>query len=346
MQPLSYPPKPRPGDRVAVVSPSAGLPAIFPHVYELGLRRLREEFGLEPVEYPTTRVLGADPRDRARDLTAAFADPSITAVLATIGGDDQITVTPYLDDDVLRANPKPFLAYSDNTNLLNQLHRLGIVAYHGGSVMVHLGRPGAPHPLTFDSLRAALFTSGWYDLAPAPEWGDQPNDWRDPATLDSEPPMFPGEGWHWQGPERVVRGRTWGGNLEILHWLLAAGRVAPNAELAGSVLLVETSEELPSATEVYRMLRNMGERGLLAGFPAVLVGRAKAWDFARPHTVEQRRAYVAEQRAAVTRALAEYAPDAVVVFDLDIGHTDPQLIVPYGGEVEVDAAARRIRVRY
>jgi muramoyltetrapeptide carboxypeptidase LdcA involved in peptidoglycan recycling len=72
-------------------------------VYELGLRRLREEFGLEPVEYPTTRVLGADPRDRARDLTAAFADPSITAVLATIGGDDQITVTPYLDDDVRRS---------------------------------------------------------------------------------------------------------------------------------------------------------------------------------------------------------------------------------------------------
>jgi muramoyltetrapeptide carboxypeptidase LdcA involved in peptidoglycan recycling len=48
----NYPPKPRPGDRVAVVSPSAGLPGLFPHVYELGLRRLREEFGLEPVEYP------------------------------------------------------------------------------------------------------------------------------------------------------------------------------------------------------------------------------------------------------------------------------------------------------
>jgi hypothetical protein len=36
-----YPPKPRPGDRVAIVSPSAGLPEIFPAPYELGLRRLR-----------------------------------------------------------------------------------------------------------------------------------------------------------------------------------------------------------------------------------------------------------------------------------------------------------------
>ncbi|MET8306546.1 S66 peptidase family protein [Micromonospora sp. NPDC005173] len=341
-----YPTKPKPGDRVAVVSPSAGLPALFPHVYELGLRRLREDFGLDPVEYPTTRVMGADPRDRACDLTAAFADPTITAVLATVGGEDLITVTPHLDDDVLRANPKPYFGYSDNTNVLNHLYGLGIVGYHGGSVLVHLGRPGAPHPLTFDSLRAALFTTGWYDLAPATEWGDEPGDWRDPATLADEPVMFPGEGWHWQGPSSVVRGRTWGGNLEVLHWLLAADRVPSATALAGSVLLIETSQELPSDTEVYRILRNLGERGLLAGFPAVLVGRAKAWDFDRPHTLDQRRAYAAAQRAAVTRACAEYAPDSVLVFDVDFGHADPQLIIPYGGEVLVDAVERRISVRY
>ncbi|MFD0785254.1 S66 peptidase family protein [Micromonospora azadirachtae] len=346
MPPLRYPPKPKPGDRVAVVSPSAGLPAIFPHVYELGLRRLREEFGLEPVEYPTTRMAGADPRDRARDVTAAFADPSITAVLATVGGDDLITVTPHLDDEVLRANPKPYFGYSDNTNILNHLYRLGMVAYHGGSVLVHLGRSGAPHRLTFDSLRAALFTSGWYELTPATEWGDEPRDWRDPATLTELPVMFPGEGWRWQGPERVVQGSSWGGNLEILHWLLATDRVPSAAELAGSVLIMETSEELPSDTEVFRIVRNMGERGLLGAFPAIVVGRPKAWEFDKPHTLEQRIAWGEAQRSAVTRALAAYNPDAVVVFDVDLGHTDPQLIVPYGGEMRIDAGRRRIGVRY
>ncbi|MGN9807993.1 S66 family peptidase [Micromonospora sp. BQ11] len=346
MTSLRYPPKPKPGDRVAVVSPSAGLPALFPHVHELGLRRLREEFGLEPVEYPTTRVLGADPRDRARDLTAAFADPSVTAVLATVGGDDLITVTPYLDDEVLRANPKPYFGYSDNTNVLNHLHRLGMVSYHGGSVLVHLGRPGRLDPLTADSLRAALFTTGWYDLTPATEWGDQPNDWNDPASLAHEPPMVPGSGWRWQGPATLVEGPAWGGNLEVLNWLLAADRVAPVADLAGSVFVLETSEELPSATEVFRILRNLGERGLLGTFPAVLVGRAKAWNFDRPLSPAEKEVYVAEQRDAVTRALAAYHPDAVVVFDVDLGHTDPQLIVPYGGDVRVDAVARRISVRY
>jgi muramoyltetrapeptide carboxypeptidase LdcA involved in peptidoglycan recycling len=81
-----YPPKPGPGDAVAVVSPSAGLPGRFPLPFELGLLRLRDEFGLVPVEYPTTRVMGAPPANRARDLHAAFAEPSIKAVIASIGG--------------------------------------------------------------------------------------------------------------------------------------------------------------------------------------------------------------------------------------------------------------------
>jgi hypothetical protein len=38
------------GDRIAVISPSSGLAGVLPLPYELGLKRLREEFALEPVE--------------------------------------------------------------------------------------------------------------------------------------------------------------------------------------------------------------------------------------------------------------------------------------------------------
>jgi muramoyltetrapeptide carboxypeptidase LdcA involved in peptidoglycan recycling len=83
---FTYPEKPRPGDRAAVLSPSAGLPAVFPAVYEQGLRRIREVFGLVPVEYPTTRKMDAPPKERARDVHAAFADPTVKAVFCSIGG--------------------------------------------------------------------------------------------------------------------------------------------------------------------------------------------------------------------------------------------------------------------
>ncbi len=118
---LIAPRKAVPGDRVAVLSPSFAAPGASPAVHEQGLERLHALTGLVPVEYPTTRRLGASARERADDLNAAFADPGIRAVLATIGGEDQITVVPHLDPAPVRADPKPFLGYSDNTNLLNWL---------------------------------------------------------------------------------------------------------------------------------------------------------------------------------------------------------------------------------
>ncbi|WP_432136063.1 S66 family peptidase [Streptomyces sp. bgisy154] len=348
MRTPAYPPKPSPGDRVAVLSPSSGLPGLFPLPYELGLERLRGEYGLVPVEYPASRTMGSTPRQRADDLHAAFADPDIKAVFASIGGDDQITVLPLLDRELIRAHPKPFFGWSDNTNLLMFLHNTGIVGYHGGSVMVELGRPGAMHPQTAESLRAALFTPGPYELRPAERWNDVDRDWAEPATFETEPPARPGTGWTWVNADRVVEGRSWGGCLEIVAWLLTADREIPRdpAEFDGGVLFLETSEELPSATEVFRTLRNMGERGLLGRFSALLMGRPKTWSFERPHSEREAARYAAAQRDAVLRALRDYAPDTMAVFDVDLGHTDPNLVMPYGGLVRVDGPARRITVTY
>ncbi|RZU51731.1 muramoyltetrapeptide carboxypeptidase LdcA involved in peptidoglycan recycling [Krasilnikovia cinnamomea] len=337
------PPKLSPGDRVAVVSPSFAAPAEFPDLHEQAMRRLRDDFGLEPVEYPTTRQLGAAPAERARDLMAAYADPGIRAVLATIGGDDQITVLPHLDPAPFQADPKPFFGYSDNTNLLIWLWHHGVAAYHGGSTMVHVARGAGPHPVSAGSLRAALFTPGDLEITPVEEFSDEELSWHDPASLTSSLPHVPSPGWVWHQPDRVVTAPTWGGNLEILHWQLAADRwIRPVDDYAGCVLLLETSEEMPPDTEVFRILRNAGERGLLAQFPAILVGTAKASSFSAPRPPEERARYRDEQREAVLRALRDYHPEAMVVFGVDFGHTDPQWILPYGGSVTVDGPARRI----
>ena len=43
--------------------------------------------------------------------------------------------------------------------------------------------------------------------------------------------------------------------------------------------------------------------------------------------------------------MAEYSLDVPVVLDADFGHTDPRLVMPHGGEVRIDPAARSV-VRY
>jgi muramoyltetrapeptide carboxypeptidase LdcA involved in peptidoglycan recycling len=344
---LTVPPKLKPGDRVAVVSPSYAAPARYPALHEQAMRRLREEFGLEPVEYPTTRRLDAPAADRAADLTAAYADPAVRAVLATIGGDDQITVLPHLDPAPFRADPKPFLGYSDNTNLLNWLWAHGVAGYHGGSTMVHLGRGAGLHPVSSGSLRAALFTAGDVEIHPVELFSEEEVDWADPAALTTSAPTVASPGRVWHRPETVVTGPSWGGNLEILHWNLAANRwIRPVADYAGCVLLLETSEEMPGAEEVFRMLRNMGERGLLQQFPAVLVATAKATSLSERRPPEERQAYRDAQRAAVLRALDDYHPAAMAVFGVDFGHTDPQWVLPYGGRITVDGPARRVVAHY
>jgi muramoyltetrapeptide carboxypeptidase LdcA involved in peptidoglycan recycling len=341
-----YPPKPRPGDRIAVLSPSSGSPAEFPAVFDLGLRRLRA-LGLEPVEYPTTRQLDASPQDRARDVHAAVSDPDIGAVIASLGGEDQIRVLRHLDADLLRERPLPFVGFSDNTNLHIFLWNLGLVSYHGAAVMVELARGGRMNPLTAASLRAALFTHDEFELTPAEEYNDVDRSWEDVSNLESEPAMLPASGWTWHGPETVASGPAWGGCLEIIDFQLRVGRyLLDPAAYAGAVLFIETSEELPSATYVYRVLMGLGERGMLEQFAAVLVGRPKAWSFEQPNGPKDKQRFADEQAAAVLRALGEYNPSAPVVMGLDIGHTDPQQVIPNGGTVTVDAVRHKVVVQY
>ncbi|HKF85429.1 MAG TPA: LD-carboxypeptidase, partial [Candidatus Limnocylindrales bacterium] len=124
----------RPGDVVVAVSPSWGGPAAFPHVFEAGLDVLRS-WDLEVREARTVRwspgALAADPAARAADCNAAFADPEVRAVFASIGGDDSIRLLPYLDRAVIAADPKIVMGYSDTTVLLSAVRRAGVVAFHG-----------------------------------------------------------------------------------------------------------------------------------------------------------------------------------------------------------------------
>jgi muramoyltetrapeptide carboxypeptidase LdcA involved in peptidoglycan recycling len=344
---MRTPPKLRTGDHVAIVAPSWAGAGVYPDVHEIGLRVLRDELGLVPVEYPTTRQVGASAKQRADDLNTAFADPDIKAVMAVIGGDDQITVLPHLDADTIAANPKAYFGYSDNTNILNYLWNLGIVSYHGGSTLVHLARPGGVHPVSLTSLRYALFDHETVEIAPVSQFTDLQPVWDDLSTLEKALTTTREPGWHWHRATKVVTAPTWGGNLEILHWNLAADRwILPVESYEGCVLILETSEEMPPAEEVFRILRNFGERGLLAQFPAVVFAKAKAWHTHAPLNDSERAAFRADQEAAVLAALDIYNREAVFVYGPDFGHTDPQYVLPFGGVMTVDGPAHAISVQY
>jgi muramoyltetrapeptide carboxypeptidase LdcA involved in peptidoglycan recycling len=330
---------------VAVLSPSWAAPAHFPEVHDQAMRRIRDDLGLEPVEYPTARTQGS-PAERARDLNAAFADPDIRAVMATIGGDDQITLLRHLDPGPVRKDPKPFVGYSDNTNVLNWLWFHGVAGIHGGSTQVHLGPGPRVDEEHLASLRAALY-GGSVDLRPVARTRDIGWKWEDPRALTDAAPDEAAEPWTWSGPPRAVAGQTWGGCLAIVHWNLAAGRwIHPAEEYAGCVLLLEPDEERPSPEAVYRMLRNLGERGLLEVCPALVWGRPPVSDFEFQPSAKEAARTRSKYREMVLRAVSEYHPDMVVVLDVDFGHTSPQWVLPYGGRLTVDGERQVITAHF
>jgi len=344
------PPPVEPGDEVAILSPSSNL-AEFPYVYEQGLERLRDRFGLEPVEYPTARKdsewLYDHPERRARDVMDAFADPEVSAAIATIGGNDQIRILEHLDPSVLRENPTRFFGWSDNTVLSLYLFELGIVSFSGGSLLAEYAMNGEMFDYDVEYLERALFEDSVGEIRPAERFTDEPNGYGEgPSALETPRETRPNPGWRWENGDEAVEGRVWGGCWGIVDQWFLHDQYVPDADrLEGTVLAVETSEERPNPGGIAGQLRALGERGLLERFDGFLVGRATATSHVEAPPVEERDAYRERQREVWTDLLAEYNPDAPVVLDVDFGHTYPGVPVPIGGTVRIDPDEGRIVFR-
>lgn len=335
-----------PDDQVAVISPSSGLAGVFPWVQDLGIQRLSDIYKLKAKEYPTTRMVDASLIQRAEDIMKAFADPKNKAVIATIGGDDQIKLLKYLNPDVLRANPKPFFGYSDNTHLHNYLWNLGIPSYYGGSILTQYGMHGAMYDETIASLRHAFFEQGTFELKPNSVFNDHGLDWKNKKALTAFRETEENEGYYWDGSSKGT-GILWGGCVESLVVQMAAGIYLPaDNDLQNTILIIETSETIPEPWVVEYLLTGFGERGWFDKFSGVLVGRPKAWEFDKQLTPEGKLAYRKEQRHVVIDVVRQYNTTIPIVQNLDFGHTDPQIIMPLGQEVHIDPAKRTISATY
>lgn len=334
------------GDKVAIVSPSFAAPGMFPAVYELGLQRLRDVFGLVPVEFPTTKKLGASAQERSKDLIDAFENKDIKAVIATIGGDDQVTYIKDLPSEPFVNNPKPFFGYSDNTHFMNFLWLNGISSYYGGSVMTQLAMQGNMDDYTIQHLKNAFFETGEREIRASDTFNDIGLDWGDESNLLKRRVQEKNEGWYWDG-DTNAQGVTWGGCLESIDKMFRHEIKIPSLDdFKNIVLITETSEEIPSSDYVLRMYKELGERGILERVQAVLVGRPKAWEFNNRQEQQARIEYRKQQREVIIKTVRAYNKNIPIIQNMDFGHTDPQVPLPYGAPCRIDGANKKIFVEF
>ena len=329
------PPALRRGDRVAVVTPSWGGPGAQPERYALGRRVLEETFGFDIVEMPHAlddlEVVARNPRARAADLNAAFADPSIRAVVASIGGEDSVRVLPHLDLDAIVANPKIYLGYSDSTSIHFGLRKAGVTSFYGPTVMAGFAENVAPFAYTLDAVRRTLFETAPVGIVEANRagWTDEHLEWGDPSLRNRRRTLKPSTGPRTLQGRGIVRGPLIGGCAEVLEMLKGTPWWPPLDIWHGAIFFYETSEEAPKPELVLRWLRNFGSQGILDVLSGIIVGR--------PCGVDPEK--LAAYDAAIVRALDEEGLiDLPVLANLDFGHTDPIFTLPYGIVAEIDCA--------
>lgn len=325
----------RPGDKVAVISLSWGGAGELPDRYAQGKKQLQAAFGLEVVETAhalrSAQWLYDNPRARAQDLMAAFTDPTIKAIISTIGGDDSCRLLRYVDVELIRQNPKIFLGFSDSTITHLLCWKAGFTSFYGTSLLVGFAENGGMFPYQVADLQRTLFspTPVGEVLPNQAGWTSELLDWSD-STLQNIPrTLVPSTGWNFLQGTKRVQGRLLGGCLEALESLKGTTFWPSADQWAGAILFFETSEIRPEPDYFRWWLRNYAQQGILQAAQGILVGRP------------DNNAYVQEYNAELRKVLAEEGlADLPVITEMDFGHTSPTFTLPYGVLAQIDCANR------
>lgn len=341
MDALSVPRPLRPGDRIGVTAPSAGVAGAAAARIDFCIGWLRGR-GYE-VEVGACMgragVTSGPASERAAELTRMLADPDIACVVPPWGGETAIDLVDLLDWDALAdAEPTWLVGFSDISTLLVPVTtRLGWATVHGDNLA------DTPYAVPDGLLH-------WLDLVSATPATQGPFTQRDSGLVtdwvrfDDDPRATEwtraGQGC-WEvlgsaGPDRAsvdVTGRLIGGCIETLVNLAGT----PYGDVRGwadgldepTIVYVEACED--DAVEICRNLHGLRLAGWFDRAAAVLVGRTCAPDH------EQM-----TQREAVVDALGRL--DVPIVVDLEIGHVPPHLPLVNGAlaRVVVDGDTREI----
>jgi muramoyltetrapeptide carboxypeptidase len=313
------------GEVVGIVSPSSPVAAACPRRFERGVAELeRRGFRVRVGEHARSRTgwTAGSAEDRAADLHAMFADPEVRGIVCTIGGYNANQLLELLDYDLIAANPKVFVGYSDITALHGAIHaRTGLATMIGPAVLPQLGEFGGVDAYTWSAFERVAMTAEPAGAFHAPEsWYPERLMWdeQDDRPRTAEP----------AAPWRTVRpGRAEGpivaGNVNTL-LLLQGTPWWPS--LDGALLCLEDDDEYGKPWMVERQLFQLRQLGVFERAAGLAYGRID------PGAGFESDAWIGEILLRATAGL-----DLPVAAGLDFSHTTPLLTLPWGVRARLDA---------
>jgi len=338
------PPALKPGDTIALLSPSSRLNDIFP------LRVSRATTAIEAIGFAVKKIYTAisptashheQIQHRVAELHSAFSDPQVTAIICTIGGLSSNELLPFVDWELITKNPKIFVGYSDITLLhLAMAKMTGLRTFYGPAAITQFGE--FPKPLDFtvqnflhvlrprienvvgEMPRSSQFTDEFGD------WGDEGSNPKT-RTLESNP------GWEWLRKGKC-EGRMTGGCLPSL-LQLAGTKYWP--EMQGKILLLENPEgerpDGPLPMELTRsMMGNLVNLGVFEQIVGLVVGRPTGYVGEELREYEKMMLDMCSGVAMEGERKGEKRGFPILA-GVNVGHTDPLLTVPLEALMKLDS---------
>ncbi|EPE94378.1 S66 peptidase family protein [Rhizobium grahamii] len=323
-----------PHPRIAIIAPSWGGIGSLPSRAARALAAL-STLGAEPVLMPHAASaadvarpwVSAGARERAADLHAAFADPSIDAVLCAIGGDHSAQLLPSIDMGVIAASPKPLCGYSDATVLLHAIHHeTGLVCFYGPSLLPQFGEIDGLDAEVIEHLCRTIVHG---DTAPGniPDIGWQADEPRELSDREHRPRRRRAA-----EPRRALRvghaiGRLMPACLPSLQHLIGTPW---QPRLAGTLLALDVPGEGYDIRRADADLTHLANAGVLTEIASLVLGRSDGWSATDVDRFDK----IAIELTAPTKI--------PVLAGIACSHASPMLTLPIGALAELDGLHLRI----
>lgn len=361
------------GDKAAVISLSSGMlgEEYCVHTQRRGAEILRQ-LGLEAVftenALKGTEFIKRHPEKRAADLKAAFLDDSIKCIITAIGGIDTFRTFPYLMEDeefkaAVHQHPKFFLGFSDTTHNHFMFHRFGLQTFYGQAFMCDIAElSGDMLPYSKAQFQSCFEAYHGRRITPSPVWYDDREDFSEAAAGTMPVSHKETHGYELLQGRAVFEGKLLGGCIDSMGEMLLAGNIErlgdmlsrefndypqlkedferqaeiirrydifPSAdEWRGKIFFAETSELAPSPETLRMYLEAFRKAGIFANVNGIIVGK--------PINEKYYEEYKTVWCEVVNNA------ELPILYNVNIGHSSPRAILPYGADARVDADAQVI----
>lgn len=343
----------KPGATIAFISPSMRLNDQLPDFMTRASTVLTGRGYKVRTFFTTDTGIQSSINNRLSEIRSAFLDPTISAIICTIGGSSFTELLPALISDTelhssIRANPKIVIGYSDITCLHWFLYAFtGLRTFYGPGAISELGAPNSVNdeasPLAFSVKHlfdAIERPEPIGDIARSPTYAPKLAPFFSDPTSTKPLELAPAPAWTWLRRGKA-QGRLFGGCLTVVARLHGVRAIVP--DWRGRIVFLETAigDDLESGNPIHRVRAGFADliaQGVFEDAAGLVVGRPFGYN------TDERR----EEYAGVIKGLLCEGPLAEkpfpILFNVDFGHTSPMVTLPFDALAELDSENDRFAI--